>query len=78
MMFSSSVVLFLVIAGPILSFETEADRQSYAAFLSWTFCDWAKTLPCHRMGIHEKDPTNCKMYNENIQGLQETTVPGHR
>ena len=38
MMFSSSVVLFLVIAGPILSFETEADRQSYAAFLSWTFC----------------------------------------
>lgn len=49
MMFSSSVVLFLVIAGPILSFETEADRQSYAAFLSWTFCDWAKTLPCHRM-----------------------------
>ncbi|CAK9010580.1 unnamed protein product [Durusdinium trenchii] len=38
MVFSSGVVLFLVIAGPILDFETEADEKSYAMFLSWSFC----------------------------------------
>ena len=37
MVFSSAVVLFLVIAGPILSFETDSDRDSYALFLSWSF-----------------------------------------
>ena len=37
MVFSTGVVLFLVIAGPILSFETDADRDSYAMFLSWSF-----------------------------------------
>lgn len=38
MVFSCGVVLFLVIAGPILSFETEQDRLSYATFISWSFC----------------------------------------
>ena len=37
MVFSTGVVLFIVIAGPILSFETDADRDSYAMFLSWSF-----------------------------------------
>ena len=35
MVFSSGVVLFLVLAGPILKFDTPADEASYAMFLSW-------------------------------------------
>ena len=38
MIFSGGVVLFLVIAGPIVHFETEQDQRSYAAFISWSFC----------------------------------------
>ncbi|CAE7033301.1 ttrS [Symbiodinium sp. CCMP2592] len=37
MLFSTAVVLFLVVAGPILSSESAQDRQAYAGFLSWSF-----------------------------------------
>ena len=33
MLFSTAVVLFLVVAGPILSSESAQDRQAYAAWL---------------------------------------------
>ena len=38
MLFSTAVILFLVVVGPILSDNIATDTKSYAVFLSWSFC----------------------------------------